>query len=409
MKDYDVKKLSKDELLGYFDNQEETDKWLRVYTNEIHAMPLESNVEPIFYRSGAMPTQYRGRDILAYMANDVTDDGLSESMGNSKLMVVFPCEGVSNDGKLGMYPLRYTAFPHLQERAGISGTAISALRPRGSRQEMSAADRAEILNKGLELYSDFSRILIRDGKVTAIMSGDDNDYSVLPIGRLIRAMQGELSISFPEGNDMVSAKTCYEITSITYDVKNSEIEKRVKAVLTAYGVEAEDVKLQLKFTSSDVGRSEARVTPIVNVDGVPLAIGQAKGLKHANRATVGAFSNVVRDVLLGFKNTSAEIEDLMNIVIKHPADCFKRVFEKLNLVGYGKHVDAMMERIEDEHNGGCSGFDIYWYMSQLVLNADDGEAEDKKRSHSDLFVFCKAQEEVAKVLRLDLQEYDYAA
>ena len=105
------------------------------------------------------------------------------------------------DGEL--YPVRGTAYKSLLDRAKIGGTAL----PKLTREEL-----ASVLNICLSHYHADALVLIRDEKVSAVHSGDEVDYSVLPIHELLNELQQKLDLRFP-GNAYETGYCDHAITS----------------------------------------------------------------------------------------------------------------------------------------------------------------------------------------------------
>ena len=397
------------EMLDYLRQQEITDIWKEVVTNEITALPVE-DVDPIFIRTGAIPVSYKGTAMNGSIAENVTDDDILESSKDPKLMVAIP-----NDSGMVVYPMRYTAFSGIQSRAGITGRAISRLDDYGQQTEMSASNRAACINMGLELYRNRTKVLIRqnnpydanDGvKVTAMMSGDENDYSILEQYRLVKALRGELQTAFSNFK-YAGGQTSYEITSISYDLDDDALRNQIANTLTGYGqpVAPDDVKVTVRLTTSDCGLCQARLTPIIIVAGIPMMIGSVKEVKHQNKADIAKFCDVCSEMLIHFRDNLKSIEELGKVKITNPSECFKRVYEKLGLSGYRNELLETMERIESEHALGCTGYDIYWYFCEMLYKKEMNTVPSDGKDN--IFKSIKAQETVASILRMDLKEYDY--
>ncbi len=407
LKDFETLKLNtEDEMLDYFKQQAETDSWEEVITNEITALPSE-NVEPVFIRTGAIPVMYRGTDMAGYIADNVTDEDIKESSENPKLMVAFP-----RATGMVVYPMRYTAFSGIQKRAGIGGSAISRLDDYGQQNEMSAQNRASCINMGLELYRNKTKILVRqnnpfnpnDGvKVTALMSGDENDYSILEQYRLIKALKQELADNF-KSSKFNSCDTSYEITSVSYDLDDYGLTTQIANILRSYNqnVTPDDIKVSVRLTTSDVGLCQARLTPIVQVKDIPVPIGQVREVKHQNKATISKFIDEANMMLRNFRDNLSSFEELGKVKISNPSDCFKRIYEKLGLSGYRDQLLSILERIETEHALGCTGYDIYWYFCEMLYLKEVNNVDD-----SNIYKNIKNQETVAGILRMNIKEYDY--
>ena len=280
---------------------------------------------------------------------------------------------------------------------------------------MSAPNRAACINMGLELYRNRTKILIRqnnpydagDGiKITAMMSGDENDYSVLEQYRLVKALRTELETAFSNFK-YAGGQTSYEITSISYDLDDDTLKTQIANTLTGYGknVTPDDVKVTIRLTTSDCGLCQARLTPIIIVDNIPMMIGSVKEVKHQNKASISKFCDACSEMLLHFRDNLSSIDELGKIIINNPSECFKRVYEKLNLSGYRNELLETMERIESEHALGCTGYDIYWYFCEMLYKKEVNTVPDDGKDN--IFRSIKAQETVASILHMDLKEYDY--
>ena len=121
-----------------------------------------------------------------------------------------------------LFPVRATAWKGLLDRAKINGTAL----PKLPRNEL-----VGVLNACLHLFQSEALLLIRDEKVSAVHSGDEVDYSILPIDELLEGLQENLDKRFP-GNEfecgysdhatnMPSAVWFGDKTNGTYQIKDS--------------------------------------------------------------------------------------------------------------------------------------------------------------------------------------------
>ena len=384
----------------FFKSQEQTDKWLTVYTNELETLPLEDN-ELNLHMEGAFCFESRNGFKVDGFAPDVEDDDIRTSMATTKTSILVPC-----DDKMQMYPIRYTAWNHVQERAGITGGSISSLKDRKRAVEMAPATRSEILNEGLKLYRDKTLVLIRDGKVTALLSGDESDYSVMPVIRLVKILESELTDAF-SSFEMKEARTSHEVTSITYNLMDEKTEKRILQMLSSTGQLVSDVKIRVKLTTSDIGACSARLSPVIYIDGRQISIGKSLSTKHkgGNKA-MSLFTDNAHMLLAHYRDNLQNLQHLMDVQIKNPASCLKRVYEFLKLKGFAAELVQCCERISQEHQFTCTGYDIYWYLNEVLFQAEENLKKDTNRKIS-LMTLLDAQETVSETLFLDLTQFDY--
>lgn len=402
MKMNDFEKVTFSTLLtahDFFKEQEKADIWQRMYTNEIEAIPLENNPLNLMVPNAFRRTCIDGSVITGFEP-DVSEGDIVSSMETTKTAVA-----ISNGTKKVLYPLRYTAFDHLQDRAGITGRSIKSLKDKARAKEMSPATRCDCLNNGLALYKDSTLALIRDGKVTALLSGDESDYSVMPVTRLMKILESELENEFG-GVTFISGTVCHEIVDLLYQITDKALTELVKNTLDSYGMLVEDLKLSVRLTTSDVGLCAARLTPYLSFNGSPLiAFGRSLSVEHkgGNKAMT-MFVDITDQFLASFRDNTNNITRLMNVRIKNPVQCIQNVYDALKLRGYSTELREMKERLKAEHKAGCTGFDIYWYLNEMLL------AYEKNREIKNLTVSpldsIKAQEIVAQVLFMDLAAFD---
>ena len=146
-----------------------------------------------------------------------------------------------------LYPVRMTAYKSLLDRAKIGGTAL----PKLSREVL-----AEVLNECLKLYSADALLPIRDEKISAVHSGDEVDYSVLPIDELLKVLQAKLDARF-SGNEFESGYCDHSLVSASWrmpDQKEDLLGTYAK-VLATQGKATMASKLMpgICFMTSDTG------------------------------------------------------------------------------------------------------------------------------------------------------------
>lgn len=400
MNDYDVKSFDTvDEVHTFFSSQEKTDKWHRMYTSEIEAIPLENNRLNLFI-NGAFKHTCADGFVISGFEPDVTENDIITSMDTTKMSVA-----ISNSTRKVLYPLRHTAFGHIQDRAGVSGRSINALKDKSRAKEMSPETRCKCLNYGLRLYKDSTLVLVRDGKVTALLSGDGNDYAIMPTTRLMKILETELVNEF---NDFqfLGGKTTHEITAIRYKINDPGLESAIVNMLQSYGMMVNQVTIGVQLTTSDVGLSAARLTPMLCIEGNKfIAFGQSLCVEHkGGDKAMTLFVDIAHRFLASFRDNTDNLARMMNVQINSPGRCLKNVYDALKLKGYSYELRECCERIDAEHHNYCSAFDIYWYLNEMLLAYD----ENRKLKGSPISPLdsIKAQESVAQVLFMDVSAFD---
>lgn len=180
-------------LLDYHEEQAKNSRWISCKVADLQVEPLGKS-SPLI---GNLPA------FAAGTSQEAVDD-TAENLGLAMRV----------NGEL--YPVRMTAYKSLLDRAKIGGTAL----PKLSREVL-----AEVLNECLKLYSADALLLIRDEKISAVHSGDEVDYSVLPIDELLKVLQAKLDARF-SGNEFESGYCDHSLVSaswrIQYDVEGYE-------------------------------------------------------------------------------------------------------------------------------------------------------------------------------------------
>ena len=401
MKDFEVKNMTELQMLHeFFSNQEKNDRWLNVYTKELYTTPLENN-ELALYTPGSFAVQMpNGVDISGF-ADDVSSEEIQSSMTTTKTAVVLPVAD-----KFQMYPLRYTAWTHLQKRAGLEGRSINNVKERARAKELAPSKRCEMFNETLCLYSDMTKALIRDGKITALMSGDEADYAVMPVSRLISILESELAYQYE--NFMFSfANTNHEITQIVYSLHDQQLEKNIIGTLSSQGLLIQDdaIEVEVQLTTSDVGNCAARLTPIIRVDGKALPIGRPDAVEHKGGSkAMTAFIDMTHTFLGKYRENVDLLKKLMEVHITNPSSCLQNVVNKINLVGYGRFLKRAKEKLDQEVTN-CTAYDIYWYLNNMLFESEEyAKAENKTVN---LFSSIKDQEVIGQVLFMNLNDFDF--
>lgn len=399
MKDFEIIKLNAaDEFHSFFNEQEKKDRWINVYTNELFTTPLENN-ELALYTPGSFAIELPNGVQIEGFADDVTNDEIQSSMTTTKTSVVLPMEN-----KFQMYPLRYTAWTHLQKRAGLEGRAINSTRDRLRAKELAPAKRCTMFNETLPLYSDMTKVLIRDGKITALMSGDEADYAVMPVSRLILTLENELLAQY-ENFEFHGATTNHEITQIVYSLHDESLERSILNILSSNGALIGKVSVNVQLTTSDTGNCAARLTPIIRVDDHVMPIGKPDAVEHKGGSkAMTAFIDMAHRFLGKYRENIEVLQRLMDVKISYPSSCLQNIVNKINLVGYGKSLRNAKEKLDQEFTS-CTAYDIYWTLNDMLFEAEETAKAENKTIN--LYSSIKDQETIGSCLFLNFKEFDY--
>ena len=156
---------SYEQMLDYHRDQSANSRWQRSRVSDLEVAPLDKGSSLI------------GK--LGLFAPGISQEAVEDTADNLGLAMMVDHQ---------YYPIRGTAYKSLLDRAKIGGTAL----PKLSRTAL-----ADVLNACLRLYDAEALLLLRDEKVAAVHSGDEMDYSVLPVDGLLEALQKKLDERFP--------------------------------------------------------------------------------------------------------------------------------------------------------------------------------------------------------------------
>ena len=215
-------------LLDYHEEQAKNSRWIRCKVADLQVEPLGES-SPLIGN-------------LSAFAVGTSQEAVKDTAENLGL-------AMRVNGEL--YPVRMTAYKSLLDRAKIGGTAL----PKLSREVL-----AEVLNECLKLYSADALLLIRDEKISAVHSGDEVDYSALPIDELLKALQAKLDARF-SGNEFESGYCDHSLVSASWrmpDQKEDLLGTYAK-VLATQGKATMASKLMpgIRFMTSDTGVASA--------------------------------------------------------------------------------------------------------------------------------------------------------
>ena len=152
-------------MLSYHQALSMASSWRRCKVKDLHVEPLDPT-SPLYGHPAAF-------------AAGTSEDAIKDTAANLGL-------ALNVDGNI--YPVRGTAYKTLTERAKINGTALPKL---------SRKDLANVLNACLSVHNSDALLLIRNEKVSAVHSGDETDYSVLPMDELLVTLEKKLGERFP--------------------------------------------------------------------------------------------------------------------------------------------------------------------------------------------------------------------
>lgn len=293
----------------------------------------------------------------------------------------------------GLHPVRETAYKGLLDRAKISGSALAKLNRK---------DLADVLNVCLQLHQkQQALVLVRGEKVSAVHSGDEKDYSILPIDELLETLQGNLDERF-EGNEFESGYSSYSLTSAFWKLPKQKKEllgkyaKHLKAIGKA--CLAHKLVPGIQFTTSDTGIASAKVSALLlGVSNEPIHIGSCIAVDHRHKKTVENFSEALDLLFAQFGDNIKKLEKLLDVTLLYPVNAMTRVCKEL-VMPKKEAVEAiaMFESVYGDKP--ATAHDVFMSMQEIPYLLKLNNASEGK--------ILTVQENMARALNLNWADFD---
>lgn len=363
-----------------FDKIDEETVWQRCYTNELIAVGIDNvpiDIENVRQKLGASPI--------------VSDESIVECMQRVNMGLKVPFE----NGYQGL-PLGDTAFSSLVQRAGY-GTSPALLNSseKSTQSVMEPTLRAIVINNGLNCYKSRALVKITDEKVRAVLSGDEADYSPLPFSELNKTLKLGLNKQFNEVY-FRNASVDHSLSQVTYIIKDNDINDEVKRVFVNSGFSMVNTFISVKLISSDIGLSGANIYPYLSSEQHSIMIGVPLSLTHKNKHTVNDFEINVGKIMAMFKEASEKLEQMQNVLVKHPSGCLLRLAKQIGLNKKFSCESAI--EFEGVFGAAASQLDVFWELQDIF----DKMCSDKLSETRKLQI----QENIARVCFGNIIDYD---
>ena len=357
-------------VLDYHEEQAKNSRWIRCKVNDLEVEPL-GKASPLVGN-------------LSAVAVGTSQEAVDDTVKNL---------GLAMRIKGDLYPLRTTAYKSLLDRAKIGGTAL----PKLSRKVL-----ATVLNECLKLFTADALLLIRDEKVCAVHSGDDVDYSVLPINELLTTLKSKLDSRFP-GNKFEAAYCDHSILSASWtmpDQKDDLLGTYTKMLITQ-GKAAMASKLTpgIRFMTSDTGVASAKVSALLMGIQHPIHIGGCISVDHRHHAKVSDFDTALDQLFAQFGDSIEKLQSLLEVQLDFPVIAMTRICKKLSLPK--KATVEAISMFEMAYGGGsATAHDVFLAMQEIPFILKTEKCPESK--------LLLVEENMARALTLNWSDYDLA-
>lgn len=371
------------ETKGFFLSQKETDVWQTCYTNELVVKGVAN--APILMESIKQDMDME----------HVSDNAMLSCMENYKLAIGYPTET-----KMMFYPIRETGYKSLSERAGISGRTMSSTEDKASQKEMNAETKAYIFNEGLQCYTNKSLVLVRDGAISAVLSGDENDYCKMPVSDLIEELETSM-IDYVGSFELRSATCDYEIAKVIYEIIDDDMKREIMDVFR-FITRGDDCRIYVWLVTSDVGSSGANLHSVIEFsDNKQIMLGEGLKTLHKGKRAFDVFRQHTQGLYSYFVDNARKIAELKNIRVKYAGGCARNL---ACAKGFPKKESlSALERLDNL--GNATAFDVYSAMFDIIEEYyNNREAEDRPMTEKELI---EMQQKASEVAFMDFKRNDY--
>ena len=221
--DFNVTFKEESAFYRYLDDVEKRAEWFRAQSKnlKVEAVTKDSICSPI------------GNIGLEYLKED--------TLKNSGLMIKTP----DRSCYLGI-----SAVKSLKGRARIGGKALA---------ELDKETLAYILNECLKVSKGKSLLRFCEGKVRAVLSGDEKDYSIMSMPE-VYTIAGAYIYSDFETAAFKSGCADHNLVNATWELRDQRLNESYQELLGRYGKTFNgELSASVRISTSDVGSSGANI------------------------------------------------------------------------------------------------------------------------------------------------------
>ena len=355
------------QFMGYLDKVEQRAFWDVCPTNAIRIQAL-ADVPDAEMR-------------LAAEFGDEAQGIVSDTLQNSGLLL---------SAGAASYPLGGTAIKTLENRARISGYALS---------DLEKDKLARILNDCLEVTKGQALLRMHEGKIRAVHGGDKSDYVILPMPELYEAAALYLEENF---NKVVFAGGYWDhwLAEASWEIQDDRLLDIYRELLLRHGQMADqELTAMIRVHTSDVGFSGANIFSILRVgeQKLPVILGGQIKLPHKDNASIELFSHNMSLVYARYQEEVEGLGRLFDTQVDYPLNVMACVMKKAD-IGLTLRVQAV-ERFKAVHGSGrCNGYDLYCGICESVFLAESNGASPR--------MLVDLEEKVSKCLKYRFHEFD---
>lgn len=306
---------------------------------------------------------------------NLNEEIVQECMEERALFLIVPGEK-----RYRVLPLESTgrAFRHLLNRGGDLCRIMTTEVKTSSVTPLDPEKRARRINEDFQLNHTPMYVLVRWGKVDAVMS---KDYVILDAKELLKECVSALEEKYDVVN-LASSTWDHEFFNVRFDVKDDLFAEEIKDSLNKLGINANEVEVKFFFYTSDVGMASATGRVYLTVDGqdVFLPGGAKNGIdtRHYGGTSIGLFKESLREYLQNAGELDIEkIEKLGNTPVKDITETMKDIQTKFDSVLPKALTEAVVAEYVLKNGNAGTAIDCY-----VCANTVAGRSIAQKGGHT---------------------------
>lgn len=369
----------KDGYRGIFQEQDDFFACLkRIGTNSFWKRRKAKNLRLVAITEGS-PIAEEMRE--KYVNDGLDEDIISDTIVNTGLLL---------KDKSEYYPVRGCAIKSILDRAGIAGNGL---------RRVEKSVYARILNDLLKVANGEALIRFSEGKVSAVLSGDCNDYSILDVEEIYMHAVDYLGSNF-KGCNYLGGFYEHNMVSALWELSGEdELLEAYKEELKLHGKTVDEMKPMVRITTSDTGNGGANIYPMLvsGTENTTINLGNPLRLEHRYGNDITEFDQQLKQLYAKYQLATGNLIKLLKIDIMHPVNCMRGVMDKLKIP---KRYQAEAVELFKAQQGEdpCTAHDIYYGISEILyMLACDGEEGSR---------ITRMEETIARALSMNWEEFD---
>lgn len=283
----------------------------------------------------------------------------------------------------------------LKDKRGDDDSMVMArFDPKANKQVLPINEKADRLTRDFQLFSDNCKILLRDGKVSAVLS---KEYVILPADKMISILENQLKQDHPDFT-FNRGQVSHEYLMVEYLMNDVEMEQSFRLKLNDAGADISELKAGIRFSTSDIGASKVYASVFYDADGVRTTCNSGIALEHKGEASPQSYAESCKQLGMVFKESEELIEKLGNMNISDVAGVVQEIRENYSIFpkGISEKVEA---ELRIQYPGGGTAIDVYLALNDIIQRY----SEENKISPTR---YLNLSEQVAKLMHLPFERID---